>query len=359
MIKSLVTMINTAMPYAWDDSMSTYEFMGKIVSKINELINFVNVEIVDEVIEKLDMKVQEYTTSELNTMLETGALSNLIAEYIISISPFQTELVSARSSFANLSDRLVSMDQGTHALHSTIHSGMIAHRGLQSLAPENTLKAIRKAGEYGFAMVEIDPRKTLDNQWVVIHDDTVDRTTNGTGYVSDLTSTQIAALIIDSPSALIDPDEVIKVPSLDAALAEIAAFGMGANMDGSKITFNQTNLSEIRDALAKYNLLGKSFIMCPTVQDRQAVQLYAPDLRVGWVSVPSNSYADLAEAVNYPNPIVAYEADVFTSSVQEQFHDAGVDVMIYYANTISDVYLWKNAGVRYIETDLIIPGGKY
>jgi glycerophosphoryl diester phosphodiesterase len=61
----------------------------------------------------------------------------------------------------------------------------IAHRGASSQFPENTLLAFRQAIEQGVDMLEIDVHSTADDQLVVIHDRTLERTTNGHGNVHD------------------------------------------------------------------------------------------------------------------------------------------------------------------------------
>jgi glycerophosphoryl diester phosphodiesterase len=63
---------------------------------------------------------------------------------------------------------------------------IIGHRGAAAVAPENTLSAISRAIEIGVDAVEVDVRMTKDEQVVVIHDEAVDRTTNGTGRVEEL-----------------------------------------------------------------------------------------------------------------------------------------------------------------------------
>lgn len=70
----------------------------------------------------------------------------------------------------------------------------IAHRGYQAVFPENTLVAIAGAFAAGADGVEVDVRLTRDGEPVVIHDSTVDRTTDGRGAVSDLTLAQITSL---------------------------------------------------------------------------------------------------------------------------------------------------------------------
>lgn len=63
---------------------------------------------------------------------------------------------------------------------------IVAHRGASAYAPENTLASIKKAIAMGVDMVEIDVQLTKDKQIVLMHDLTVDRTTNGKGRVKDL-----------------------------------------------------------------------------------------------------------------------------------------------------------------------------
>ena len=68
---------------------------------------------------------------------------------------------------------------------------IVAHRGLSSLYPENTLIAFEKAMELGIDFIELDVHATSDGELVVIHDDTLDRTTNGKGEISHLTLSEI------------------------------------------------------------------------------------------------------------------------------------------------------------------------
>jgi glycerophosphoryl diester phosphodiesterase len=70
----------------------------------------------------------------------------------------------------------------------------IAHRGASGLAPENTRASFLRAIELGADMVELDCQMTRDGAVVVIHDERLDRTTNGTGRVRDRTLREIKAL---------------------------------------------------------------------------------------------------------------------------------------------------------------------
>ena len=69
---------------------------------------------------------------------------------------------------------------------------LVAHRGASAVAPENTMSAFRRAIEAGADAVELDVQATSDGQLVVIHDSTLDRTTDGTGAVFETDAATIA-----------------------------------------------------------------------------------------------------------------------------------------------------------------------
>ena len=69
-----------------------------------------------------------------------------------------------------------------------------AHRGYSGKYPENTMLAFRKAAETGCDGIELDVQLTKDGKIVVIHDETVDRTTTGTGRVKDYTYEELIKL---------------------------------------------------------------------------------------------------------------------------------------------------------------------
>jgi glycerophosphoryl diester phosphodiesterase len=71
---------------------------------------------------------------------------------------------------------------------------IIGHKGASGHAPENTLLSFAVAYDLGAEMVELDVHETLDGQLVCIHDEDVDRTTNGTGLVHEMTLDQIREL---------------------------------------------------------------------------------------------------------------------------------------------------------------------
>ncbi|HEY4379148.1 MAG TPA: glycerophosphodiester phosphodiesterase family protein [Acidobacteriaceae bacterium] len=90
----------------------------------------------------------------------------------------------------------------------------VGHRGAAGHAPENTLAAIRKGIALGVDYVEVDIQRTRDGRLVVMHDLLVDRTTDGSGLLADLTWQQLQ---------LLDAGEGERIPALEAVLAEADA----------------------------------------------------------------------------------------------------------------------------------------
>jgi glycerophosphoryl diester phosphodiesterase len=74
------------------------------------------------------------------------------------------------------------------------HPIVLAHRGGSIIAPENTMAAFKKAAEFGVHGFEIDIRLTKDEEIIVFHDDTLNRTTDGTGRVADFTLRELKKL---------------------------------------------------------------------------------------------------------------------------------------------------------------------
>ena len=72
--------------------------------------------------------------------------------------------------------------------------GICAHRGASETHPENTISAFREAIRLGAQMIEFDVALSKEGQLVLMHDDTIDRTTNGTGPVGNSTLAQLKEL---------------------------------------------------------------------------------------------------------------------------------------------------------------------
>ncbi|PHN29470.1 glycerophosphodiester phosphodiesterase family protein [Pseudomonas sp. ICMP 460] len=110
-----------------------------------------------------------------------------------------------------------------------VQSNLIAHRGASAFAPENTLTAIEIAARMGAQWVEIDVKLTRDGALVVIHDDTLDRTTSGRGAVVLNTLEQIRSL--DAGQWFSNTYAGVTVPTFEEVVDTAICLGLGLQVE--------------------------------------------------------------------------------------------------------------------------------
>ncbi len=136
-------------------------------------------------------------------------------------------------------------------LNYTVNS--VNHRGYYT-APENTLAAYRESAKNGFTMVECDVSFTKDGYAVLLHDDSIDRTSNGTGNIEDLTFEQVREFDFGSWK-----DEKYvgeKIPSFKEFIRLCRGLSLHPYIEVKwKITSEQTKM--LVDIVAKYGMIDK------------------------------------------------------------------------------------------------------
>jgi glycerophosphoryl diester phosphodiesterase len=103
------------------------------------------------------------------------------------------------------------------------------HRGALHDAPENTLAAFQKAVDLGADGVELDVQLTRDGEVVVIHDERVDRVSDGQGYVKDHTLAELKRMNFNKRG--ITPPLFMEIPTLDEALGVLGPAGVVVNVE--------------------------------------------------------------------------------------------------------------------------------
>lgn len=106
---------------------------------------------------------------------------------------------------------------------------LIAHRGLSAAAPENTIAAFEAAAAAGFTWVEFDVMLSSDGVAMVIHDESLRRTTGAEGRVPETTAAALQRL--DAGAWFAREFAGARVPTLAEALAALARLGLGANVE--------------------------------------------------------------------------------------------------------------------------------
>jgi len=121
---------------------------------------------------------------------------------------------------------------------------VIAHRGFSGAAPENTLAAFQKGIEIGSDMIELDVHLSRDGEIVVIHDETLERTTNGKGMVADQTLQELKRLVAGSSFGPAFAGE--KIPTLKEVL-DLAKGRVLVNIEIKNPTHQRYSITELAE----------------------------------------------------------------------------------------------------------------
>ena len=228
-----------------------------------------------------------------------------------------------------------------------------AHRGNTALAPENTLEAFQSAIDSNFGAVELDPRLSSDGQLFIMHDDTVDRTTDGTGKIEQLTAEQIKKLTIDTTNYSQYAGKTLRVPSLDESIKTLASGNMIVNIDGSKIDLSvKTTADAFVSILNKYNMFNRAFFVMSDATQRDAFISMHPDAVVSWLTTSSDDIpSGIDKAKTYKNAFQSIPLSIATEDNIEKIKESGLFFQVYGVNNTTDLARLKKDHVYLIETD--------
>ncbi|WP_223408121.1 glycerophosphodiester phosphodiesterase [Occultella gossypii] len=230
---------------------------------------------------------------------------------------------------------------------------VIAHRGNTAMAPPNTLPAVEGAWRAGADLVEIDVRLSRDEVGVVIHDETVDATTNASGPVAGLLAEQAAAL--DGGAWFSPTFASHRVPLLADVAAFVAAHPGTDLLMELKGDYTPAQAAGIVGALTDAGIADRTIAQTFWPQTLRSLAEAAPDLRRDLlISKEAASNPELLSfcaelGVAGCNP--SYEVLLADPGLVGRIHDAGMSV---FAWTLNDVQAWAQAlewGVDGIITD--------
>ncbi|MCE5179188.1 MAG: glycerophosphodiester phosphodiesterase family protein [Porphyromonadaceae bacterium] len=134
---------------------------------------------------------------------------------------------------------------------------VVAHRGAHNNFPENSIPAIREATELGVDFIEIDIRHTKDSSLVLMHDDSIDRTTNGHGLVEDYTLQEIKNFRLKNADGSLSDEQI---PTFEEILTQ---FGNVAHFD---LDIKTSKKMRVVEMMEKYNLLESSLFLIYDLQ---------------------------------------------------------------------------------------------
>lgn len=154
---------------------------------------------------------------------------------------------------------------------------IIGHRGLPSQAPENSIEGSKMAFEAGADIVENDVYISKDGVVVVMHDGTLDRTTNGTGYIESMTYEQIQQYTLNAVGGI----EGCKIPTLEDYFKEFGSLDKHIFIEIK--TGNQNVLQPMIDLIREYDMTSKVNFISFDANQLTRVKELAPEISVGYL----------------------------------------------------------------------------
>ena len=202
----------------------------------------------------------------------------------------------------------------------------IAHRGASSYAPENTFAAFDLAVDMGIEEIELDVQFTSDSHIIVIHDDTLDRTTDSSGEVSALILEEIQ--LLDAGTWFDERFSGEKIPTLDQVFDRYKddfRFHIEIKLKKSKGL-----VSRVFDLIRKYGLAEQTTITSFWKQWLIESRRYAPEIPTGWlVPMGDESKWDdsiIEEALQEGFTQLCPRANLVSASLVRSLHDNGFNV---------------------------------
>jgi glycerophosphoryl diester phosphodiesterase len=231
---------------------------------------------------------------------------------------------------------------------------IVAHRGFSAKAPENTLSAFQAAIDAGAPAIELDVHATADDSVVCIHDNTVDRTTAGTGEVSEMTCRQLATL--EAGAWKSEEYEGEPIPLLTEALEMMLGHALTVvEIKGAGIA--DMVWESIQAAGAEDNVVIISFKPAEIERMHEIAPQLPTGLLIGGDDFPEGSSADVAaELVGRARASHASFLDTshkpITPQLVTQLHRRGMALWVYTVNDEARMLELAAMGVDGLTTDV-------
>ncbi|MBQ9957228.1 MAG: glycerophosphoryl diester phosphodiesterase membrane domain-containing protein [Ruminococcus sp.] len=242
--------------------------------------------------------------------------------------------------------RNIYLGNSSFALSMFTAPQITAHRGFSDIAPENTIYAFQSAVDAGADYIELDVQQSADGQLVVIHDKTLDRTTNGTGAVSSYTYEELSKLDCnDKFDADSFPESRIML------LSEVLAFADNdilLNIEIKKTGEEIDTARKTAELVMEYGLEDSCYVTSFSYYALRAVKKACPEIKTGIIS--SSATATVYSALTDIDA-VSLNYSFVNKSIVNTAHKNGKTVFVWTVNSEEDIERMVSVGADNIITD--------
>lgn len=222
-----------------------------------------------------------------------------------------------------------------------------AHRGFSKVAPENTMPAFQAAMDCGADYIELDLQLTADDQLVVIHDDKLDRTTNGKGLVERYTYEQLKTLSAGSWFGSDGEFDDVEIPLFSDVL-ELTGKDIMLNIEIKKSGDPKKTAEKAVELIEEYDIVNSCYVTSFSYPALKKVKQLNPKIKTAFIAnlATATSYAQLpyidAVSMNY----------LFVNqSVVNSAHHHGKRIFVWTVDRQSEMQKMMALGVDNIITD--------
>ncbi len=250
----------------------------------------------------------------------------------------------------NLPSEVVTIsDKGIEKTGDPIY--FTAHRGVTSVAPENTIPAYEEAVRLGYYSAECDIQRTKDGVWVLLHNDTVDKYFCEYGEIKEATFEEARKYSYKGGSNFWAYDD-LKIPTLDEYLDVFVGTKTRPQIEIKAETYD--TLHEVVDAVVKKGLEESAIVISFDLQQLREIHKLNDKIEL-WYLVGRVTEENIAEAKSISDKVwLSAHFDQNDRRSVRLAIDSGINASYWTVNTVENAKMMYDLGVRYIETDILI-----
>ena len=207
---------------------------------------------------------------------------------------------------------------------------LIGHRGVKDLCPENTLESILKAFDLGLSFVEIDVKISKDRVPILLHDDTLDRTTNGSGLAIDYDYENIKKL--DAGKFFYKENTNIFVPKLEDILSLCTNYNGNLNIElKPNKKFEKENVYQIYKITKNINQIDIFFSSFDMISILEISKLYPQSIRSFLLDDFKEYNIDdlISISINNDLKICGLNIDLVTADIIKKIKESNMAITVY------------------------------
>lgn len=227
---------------------------------------------------------------------------------------------------------------------------LTAHRGVNALAPENSIPSFEEAVNNGYYSAECDIQLTKDNQWVVIHNAEVDGRFCQYGKIKDLTLQELKTFSYNwGPNVWKYKDS--RIPTLEEYLDVFVGTDTRPQIEIGVENYDM--LYSIVDAINERDLADQAIVLTYNLKQLQAIHDLNPDIEL-WYLVDEMTPEIIAQAKQLGDNVwLSASYDKNTEENIKLAQRENINFSLFTVNTVEEAKALYDMGVRYIETDIL------